>query len=93
MKDKTSHGSAVQLVKCAILKVTASDNVTQAGRLSRRDAISRSTPRLHRFPTLDDSHQHENNGNDEQDVNEATHGVGTDISQQPQDEQYYGNGL
>jgi hypothetical protein len=39
---------------------------------------------LHRFSSLNDSDQHHNDGDDQQDMNEPTHGVAGHQSQQPQ---------
>jgi hypothetical protein len=43
--------------------------------------------------TIDDSEQDNHDGNHQQNVNEAAHGVRSDQPQQPQDEHYYSNGI
>jgi hypothetical protein len=47
---------------------------------------------LNRSATLDDSNEHDRDGDHQQDVDEAVESVGADDTQEPQDEQHYENG-
>jgi len=40
-----------------------------------------------------DLEQHHDNGNHQQDVDDASHCIAADQTEQPENEQYYGNGV
>jgi hypothetical protein len=46
---------------------------------------------LNGSPPLNDSDQHNNDGDDKQDMDKITHRIAGDQPQQPQNYQYYGN--
>ena len=53
--------------------------------------LSHGYSQLNRFPPLNDSDQHNDNGNDQQDMNKITHRIATHKPQQPQNYQYDSN--
>jgi hypothetical protein len=55
---------------------------------SRRNATARP---LQGSSSLNDSDQHDNDGDDQKDMNKITHRIATHQPQQPQNGQYYGN--